>query len=968
MSHNIGRIIPIGTPIGIGPDFASNSVNFQHDPDPVEATRFLILHFSNASFPASNRLEVNLGYDTDVFNSSSGSDFWTRPINLSAFSDGRVPINYITDGSSSGGVRLIGYGRAQRLGEGLRPETFTNCDLFLLDLVSDKYIEPDYDPFWLCDPLPTPNWTNYDCLPGGSDIRRQVGKSACMLITAHGNYLSTCSATLIGTDLVFSAGHCFSISPSSSPLDSVAAASASVAFDYQTNCDGSPPSGYAPKLFKVIDVVEYGYDIGKDYVILRIDVSGGDTGVTPLSLRTDLPSVGEEVFGVHHPNGAIKKFSPSETNYLNVLARSSTGITVNLDVAGGSSGSGLYDKFGNVIGTLSNGQCNLSYYPTATMLQDIASIPPAVSVPRDVLIVMDRSGSMSGTTYTGDVKIEEAKDAASLFVNMVRQEEGHKIGLVTFSNSVSKDFDLLPNNDSNVEDLVGPAPYSSGIVGGIIPGGSTSIGGGLDLAIDQFSGDSSRDEVILLLTDGMENTPPMIDEIDHRIGDRRLCIVGYGNETNLNGPILASLAILNDGSYTVAQDELSLKKFFASCFGEIFDEPFSMDPEFFLPKDVTSAKPMSFPVCGEETITIVLGWDTKDSSLLFNVIAPDGSPVNFSHADVVVRAGRTWRFARIKLPHNGQQDGQWKVNVFRPSGGEFPPPSIDIRYFVNVVAKGGPSLKRIPNPKRFYTGDTINPLVRLSYPTGTSPANGHTKVTITKPTESTGNILAKSGLDNPVNNAGDTLSPIYSTLTKMASESGTPLITYQKETFELFDDGAHDDGAMEEDGIFGNPLPDLLKHEGVHTFHAQTTFGLDCEASREVVWSVYVATKVDEGNTDVSSIFVDDTPSGKQKWKFIVTPKDKYGNFVGPGKSDSLKFTGAAGSTVIGGAKDNDDGSYGVEVEFDPSIGDDPGIVVSQPDTTPSVFCKQDNRSKFPSWVWFLLFILIVILCLLVFN
>jgi hypothetical protein len=32
------------------------------------------------------------------------------------------------------------------------------------------------------------------------------------------------------------------------------------------------------------------------------------------------------------------------------------------------------------------------------------------------------------------------------------------------------------------------------------------------------------------------------------------------------------------------------------------------------------------------------------------------------------------------------------------------------------------------------------------------------------------------------------------------------LITYETQTFDLFDDGAHDDGAMEEDGIFGNPL------------------------------------------------------------------------------------------------------------------------------------------------------------------
>ncbi|HTF81110.1 MAG TPA: hypothetical protein VL947_05280, partial [Cytophagales bacterium] len=70
MSHNIGRIITLGVPIGIGPDHGSNTHFFEHTPDAVQATRFLILHFTGASFPGNNRLEVNLGYGTDVFNAS----------------------------------------------------------------------------------------------------------------------------------------------------------------------------------------------------------------------------------------------------------------------------------------------------------------------------------------------------------------------------------------------------------------------------------------------------------------------------------------------------------------------------------------------------------------------------------------------------------------------------------------------------------------------------------------------------------------------------------------------------------------------------------------------------------------------------------------------------------------------------------------------------------------------------------
>ncbi len=154
MSHNIGRIIQLQpSPLGIGPDFGQSVINFAHEQAPAPGTRFLILHFINANFPASNSLEVDLGYggEKDVFTAADGSSFWTRPIRIDSFPDQRVPIRYITDGAALGGVQLSEYGRAQRIGEGDRPETFTNCDLFLQE---SPYTEPTYDPFWICNLQP----------------------------------------------------------------------------------------------------------------------------------------------------------------------------------------------------------------------------------------------------------------------------------------------------------------------------------------------------------------------------------------------------------------------------------------------------------------------------------------------------------------------------------------------------------------------------------------------------------------------------------------------------------------------------------------------------------------------------------------------------------------------------------------------------------------------------------------------
>ena len=98
MTHNVGTIQTAAPAFTIGPDTGTApsgpntwSGSFASVPAPT-GTKFLILHFTAVSLPASNRLEVDLGYDTDVFTSADGTDFWTRPVNVYALAGGLVPI------------------------------------------------------------------------------------------------------------------------------------------------------------------------------------------------------------------------------------------------------------------------------------------------------------------------------------------------------------------------------------------------------------------------------------------------------------------------------------------------------------------------------------------------------------------------------------------------------------------------------------------------------------------------------------------------------------------------------------------------------------------------------------------------------------------------------------------------------------------------------------------------------------
>jgi hypothetical protein len=122
----------------IGPDSGLPSsspntwtVTFAHVPAPA-GTKFLILHFQNVSLPASNRLEVALGWDSavDVFTSADGPDFWTRPINIYALAGGLVPISYITSGSTKGSVQLDKYGRGESHAGDPGHPSISNCDPF----------------------------------------------------------------------------------------------------------------------------------------------------------------------------------------------------------------------------------------------------------------------------------------------------------------------------------------------------------------------------------------------------------------------------------------------------------------------------------------------------------------------------------------------------------------------------------------------------------------------------------------------------------------------------------------------------------------------------------------------------------------------------------------------------------------------------------------------------------------------
>jgi hypothetical protein len=952
MSHRIGTVQPQSPAVVVGAGRGSQvapgrwKVTFA-PPAAATGTKFLFLHFTAASLNPGDRIEIPLGYDTDVLDSAAGSSFWTRPVKGNS-----VDIFFVDGGSGTGQASIGEFGRGEGLKDGGTDAAvggIANGDLFM---IGTPWVEPTFfNPAGVCPSGAGPSWENVAALPAG--VVRDTARSVGLFIEASEGNVSTCSAALIGPDLILTAGHCVGD-------NNQAVVTGSFTLDFQTDALGNRPAGYNPRFFKLTRLVKTGFAVsgvgpgvstqtGLDYAVIQIQTPPGGLGAPPLPIRASLPALGEELFVVHHPRATAKKASrkPADPT-CQVLSISGATLKYACDSDNGSSGSPVLDAAGRIVAVndWAPGSCGNQGQSAATILADFTNPAPAFQ-DVDAVLVLDRSGSMGELGFTGvKTKIQEAREAAALFIDLLRIDRTHRVGLATFSSSSALDFALAPINAANKDTLIGPAPArNAGIVGAITPGGSTTIGGGLQQGQTALPapGTSVNLPAMLLLTDGLENTPPMIADVEATLGSTRLCIVGFGSEGSVDGPRLTGLARSHGGIYTRAGEGLQLKKFFVLCFGNIFQTAVAMDPFSVIAEGATQAAPIPLQLCGEEALTVVVSWERDSESLQLALVTPGGNVVGATTAGVTVSSGDTWTYLRLPLPFAGERDGTWQVQVSRFGGGpEFAAPLPEERFFATATVEGGPYFRPV-GPQRYYTGDTINPQVLLRQPSG-FPVHGTVTVDLELPQEGTGNILAAAGLRGPGELGGDQLDARASTLIALERERG-PLVPTSIQTFELSGDGdLNGTGSLEPDGVYGRPLEDLTRFEGNYTFHAKATYGEACTGTREATWTLYVSVGIDPDHTEVRIEPTATLPDGRQCFHLTFTPRDRYGNHLGPGRLDAFQLQPQPGTTLESDVRDLGDGSYQVDVCWDPSSVDPPQIGVAQPERPPVVIGPEQRR------------------------
>ena len=287
-------------------------------------------------------------------------------------------------------------------------------------------------------------------------------------------------------------------------------------------------------------------------------------------------------------------------------------------------------------------------------------------------------------------KIARMQQAVETFIDVASCQGVDELTVVSFSATASTTVSRIPLTEIE-------ANVARNAVSALIPGGMTSIGAGLQLGLTELSGTEIAYKEIILLTDGIENTPPMIDEIELNQNLLRVFTIGLGLPEFINVEKLQNLSNVSGGYFQVTDgnDDL-LPKFFIQILSDVSTHQIVLDPKV----EVSSREEIDVPVYLSDSdfnATFILNWEHHDSFFEIDLINPDGKIVKeseFCHLTNGVR------YRNFQIPLRGTRwntPGKWlaRIRLIKAS----------VRYetaFLNVAVASENQFewKIIPNLKR----------------------------------------------------------------------------------------------------------------------------------------------------------------------------------------------------------------------------------------------------------------------------
>jgi hypothetical protein len=530
----------------------------------------------------------------------------------------------------------------------------------------------------------------------------------------------------------------------------------------------------------------------------------------------------------------------------------------------------------------------------------------------DVVLVLDKSGSMADLppgAISGPTKTEILKSAVQGFVGQWEQldappgggpEWSHdRLGVVFFdSTAVAQTLAGAdpPANFFLQRGSGSPQPWDTVInkVNTLAPGSSTSIGGGINEGMSQWKNDPKNDLSLVVVTDGMQNTAPLIQPtatgflglapvagFPQELRKRFIPIqtIGFGTPAQVDEDLLRNVSFETSGvSYMAVSSSTMFDVFGMTLVALLKGNTASMATrqlDTMIGKGPTTLQKVLVDGSAQRVVFSLQWAPPLRNALDLEVFRP-GSTVVATPTSIK------------KLPQTSLQTfdlggrgdvGTWLVRVKRGPDTKLDPVPYTLNvFFLEKHLDYQFSLDNL-HP---VTGDPlgIHVVVDWNGKPLTGLPEGAIRVRVQRPQEGIGTILHQTrfpvSAEPTKTPAGDIQTPLDQKLASFRGQSLLERITPKDVvTIALKEQGK---------GVYAASF-DQTAIPGTYAFEAILDWDVERTGHlhREERIEENLAVKADPGKTTI------DLAQSGSIWTVTVAPRDRFGNYLGPGYAAGIK-------------------------------------------------------------------------------